>query len=86
MELSQVQKQSIISRTITVGELIGFTVTVFAVIVSSYVNIDKRITILEQEYSHEKEFREEIRDDVKIIKASQEQILIKLENKVDRKN
>jgi len=78
-------RKPFISRTVTVGELIGFIITITVICFSTYIGIDKRVTILEQEYLQEKENRMDIKADLKTLIEGQKSIQISLQNKMDRK-
>lgn len=79
------EKQKWFTKGITAGELIGYAITVLVIIGSAWKNIDTRLTILEQQQIRQDSDFNNIRTDLKEIKDVQQQILITLQNKEDRK-
>ena len=80
------QKNSFIRKQVTMGELLGFLITLVGFCFITYTSFDKRMTIVEQEYIQEKEVRLDIKADLKNLIEGQSKILIELQNKQDRKN
>ncbi|QGH72914.1 MAG: hypothetical protein [Podoviridae sp. ctrTa16] len=79
------EKQRWFSKGISVGELIGYAITVLVILGSAWKNIDTRLLILEQQQIRQNDEYNEIKSDLKLIRNAQQEILVTLQNKEDRK-
>lgn len=71
-------------RAATILELLIGVVGCLGIAVTSWVNINSRITMLETQMKYEQEQKAEIKNDLKEIKSTTTAILIQLQNKIDK--
>lgn len=77
--------ESWLKTEITVGQLVTISATILTLLVSSWINVNGRITALEMQMQLMKEDRIDDKDFQKTILIKLEQIQLKIENKADRK-
>lgn len=85
------RKESPFKRGITLGEVIGFSITIVLCIGGFWKNIDTRITILEQQSRTQNEKFTDIKDALQrienkqdVLTEKQSETLIKLASKADK--
>lgn len=72
-------------KQLTVGEAIGFAITILALVITSWVTMSKEVARHDERIKSLENRDRETKDMLQKILDGQQEILIKMENKVDRK-
>lgn len=90
------QQKKEMKKQVTLGEVIGFTITILIVVIASWVTQSKEVARHDERLKILEQSREEMKIDIKEMKHDQQEnfiflsakletILLKLENKADKK-